>query len=269
MALPVVMFVPTWAAAQDASQNMINPPALLKAYLTAPKPGQSLFSASGGLQFESGLTNTRGWSLSGLVAHTWANHALAQFQVATNYASYGAASSGPYTTITDNQNAFFWYMHPVKTRYSWLGGAGWRRDTILALNYRWWGEGGAGVTLVNSPKVYAMVGGSFSGGRERRSYSGTDPVQDVGVIQILHWAPTKTASLEEWLRRKHDVRNLDDYSTTFYVAFMAHVTKHAGVKVSYQLDDEGLYPPSTSTSGRQVTVAVGAEVSFTRGTSRK
>jgi hypothetical protein len=136
---------------------------------------------------------------------------------------------------------------------------------ILDIDYRWWGEAGAGVTLLNDKKTYLLVGGSLAGGRERRGFLGTDPLQDVGVLQILKWSPTATMSIEEWVRSKHDVTDASDYSTSFYVSIGARVTKHAGMKIYYQLDDEGLVPPDSAK--RQTTLGAGLEISFTRGTA--
>lgn len=256
-------FLPVSAAGQDEAQTMTNPPTLLKQYLTAPKPGQSLISGTAGIQLQSGLTETRGWSASATFAHTTAKHALAEVQVATNFASYRATNQNPFTTVENNQNALFTYMQPVARHFSWLGGAGWRRDAILQLSSRWWAEGGAGITLVNSKRAYLLVGGSFALGRERRSFvPDTDGVEDVGVLQILHWTPTSSTSIEEWVRSKHDVRHSDDHSTSFYLSFTAHVTKHAGLKIYYQLDDEGIVPPGSPS--RQTTLAGGVQLTFTR-----
>jgi hypothetical protein len=251
------------AAAQDQAESMTNPPTLLKESLAAPKPGDSTISATAGLQIQNGITGTRGWTFTGQAAHTTSRHALVQFQAASNYASYRATKNDDYAKVEDNQNALFTYLHPRGPRFSWLGGAGWKRDAILAIDYRWWGEAGAGVTLRNDKKTYLLVGASVAGGRERRAFFGTDPVQDVGVLQILKWSPTAMMSIEEWVRSKHDVTDSSDYSTSFYVSIGARVTKHAGMKIYYQLDDEGLVPPDTA--NRQTTLGAGVEISFTRG----
>ena len=156
------------AAAQGAGETMTNPPTLLKNYLGAPNPGQSLVAATVGWQFQSGLTETRGWSVSGTAAHMTKRNALVELQAASNFASYRATSAVPFTTAEDNQNAQLMYLEPIRPHFSWLAGAGWRRDAILQLSRRLWGEVGAGGTVVDSKKAYLLLGGSFSLGRERR-----------------------------------------------------------------------------------------------------
>lgn len=254
---------PAIASAQEAPPTMTNPPTLLKEAQAAPKPGESVFSATAGLQLQGGRTGTRGWTLSGLAAHSTEKRALAQLQIDTSYGSYRAAPGSAYTTVEDNQSALFMYLRPVGPRFSWLASAGWRRDTILQLSHRWWGEGGAGVTLLDHKKAYLLVGASLAGGQERRTYLGTDPVEDIGVLQILKWTPIPTLSVEEWVRSKHDITDRSDYSTSFYASIAAKVTSHAGLKIYYSLDDEGIHPPTVQ--GRQTELGAGVQISFTRG----
>lgn len=249
--------MPGHAAAQTPAADT-SQPTLAQEWSEAPKPGQTSVTASVGGQIQQGRTGTESLGVNGVAAHTTEQHQLLRFDVTTVYANYRPAEGQPYVLVENNQLATFTYLQPHGEKVRLFGMAGWRRDTILELDYRAWGEVGAGTLVFAKGNANAFVGGSFSVGGERRGSTATGGtlVMNVGILETFNYHINKLMSFEEWYRGHRDVTDTGNDDYTFNVTLLTKVTKLAGLKVSYNLQHDTLHPSTVSATQSQFMVGV-------------
>ena len=248
--------MPGQAAAQSPPDT--GQPTLAQELSTAPKPGQTSATASVGGQIQDGRTGTESLGVNGMVAHTTEQNQLLRFDLTTVYAKYRPAEGQPYFVVENNQLATFTYMQPHGEKIRFFGMAGWRRDTILELDYRAWGEGGAGTLVFAKGTASAFVGGSFSAGEERRGSTATGGtlVMNVGILETFNYHINKLMSFEQWYKGHKDVTDTGNDDYTLNLTLLTKVTKLAGLKVSYNLQHDTLHPPTVSATQSQFMVGV-------------
>lgn len=197
-----------------------------------------------------------------MVAHSTEHGQLLRFDVDTVYARYRPASGPPTFVVEDNQLASFTYLQPHGPRARLFGMAAWRRDALLDLDYRAWVEGGAGVVAFARGPAGAFVGASYSVGRERRGEKALDGsfVMDVGVLQTFNLHVTPVLSFEEWFKGHKDTTDTGNDNYTLNATFLAKVSKHAGMKISYKVQHDTLHPASAAATQSEFTA--GMQISF-------
>lgn len=256
----VAVFLCALPRGADA-QDLPSQPAIETELTAAPRPGQSGASLTIGGQVQEGRTATMGLSITGVAAHTTERHQLLRFDFTDSYAKYRPATTGPNYLAEDNQLATFTYLQTVKTRFAVIGEAGWRRDEILGLDYRWSVEGGGGVELFATKKVNAFVGGTYAVGREHRAFTTEgESVLDAGVLQTFNLMITPVLGFHEWFVGHVQTDDTSDHSYQFSAALLARVSKHAGLKITYARENDSLHLPSVSET--QSKLVFGVQVSF-------
>jgi hypothetical protein len=234
---------------------------MIQSLTSAPTPGKGSVSLTGGASFTSTSSQTLGWQVSSVADYTTAQRWLMRLDYVSNYASYGAAPGAARVKISDNHFVSGTFLHRIRTGVSLIAIAGWRRDTIMQLNRRVWGEGGIGFHLVEGKKINMVVAPTFALGREHRAFtSHGDGVEDFGVLQMFTYVVPGTVGIQESLHTGIDSSATDDRSTSFNVSVSAKVAPHVGMKVYYQLQYDSLPPPGTPQ--KQYTVGFGVSVSF-------
>ncbi len=254
----VLLLAPALAAAQTLVPQTSS---LVQETEEAPRPGQSGVSATLGLELQSGRTDSRGWKADVSAAHTTDSNNLIRFDFKSKYGSYRASGASDYTPIDDNQLAELTDVKPLPHRLALLTKASWRRDKVLDLTYRAEGEGGLGVTIIDTKRVYLLAGVSFSVGR--KSYGGgvgSSAVRDVGALSVFtfHVTPTLTAS---WLLDvKKNVSSSNDSTNNLSASVVAQIARHLGLKVYYERQFDSIHNPLASAT--QSVFGVGLQVSF-------
>ena len=255
---------PPLEAQSPGSLAGVNQTTLAEEFTAAPQPGQSGVSATIGLQVQDGRTETVGLSVDGIFAHTTQRKQLLRVDVAAKYGRYRPGPGEPLFVAENNQLVSFTYLQRIKERFGAFGMAGWRRDTILQLDYRAWVEGGYGVEAVARENVLMFIGGSVSIGSEERQYTETgSAVLDVGVLQTFTLRPTPVMLIEENLKAHFDTLEPDDKNATFNASVMARVAKHVGLKIYYKYQYDSLHPPTTGAS--QSEFGAGVQIDFKPG----
>jgi len=253
------MAMPGQATAQ--SSDTTEATTLAQAMSSAPKPGQSTATATVGGQIQDGRTETKSLGVTGALAHTTEKGKVLRFDVDTVYALYRPAADQPSFVAADNQLVSLTYLQAHGERVRLFGMAEWRRDYILDLDYRAWVEGGAGVVAFARGPASAFVGASYSAGREHRGdMKDGSFVMDVGVLQTFNVHLNKVLSFEQWFKGHKDTTDTGNDNYTLNVTFLTKVTKHAGMKISYNLQHDTLHPPTVSATQKQFNF--GMQISF-------
>lgn len=248
--------------AARAQTPALTQPVLLDQVSSAPHPGQSGASVSVGWQLQEGRTETRGWSLTGIGAHTTKKRELLRVDASMSLARYRPVAGAAMETVEDRQRLIFTYLHPLPLRrVGVMALGGWRRDAILALDYRAWAEAGVGVQAIERPRVSTFLGASLAAGRERRSHTRrAGDVVDVGLLQTFNLRLSPTMRVEQWSKAQVDTTDTGDRSTTFEAALLARVMKHVGMKMSYVHQYDAIVAPGRSKT--QSSLTAGVQITF-------
>lgn len=257
----VLLLAPTSAHAQSPGTT---DPAVAQEFAAPPKAGQTTITVTIGGQVQNGRTETEGLTASGSLAHTTKREQFLRFDVETAYARYRPAKGAPTFVAENNQQVKLSAMHPVheRKRVYLFGMAGWRRDSVLGLDYRAWLEGGAGVSAIAHPKVNAFIGASLSVGRQSRNYTTLgETVLDPGFLQTFHAQLSDTVWFQQsFVGHVNSTDAGDDNSYTLNAALTAKVWKHIGMKVYYKRQHDTMHPASTSAT--QSEIGAGVQISF-------
>lgn len=255
------LVVPAPAAAQTTDPAGT----LAQEMASAPKPGESTITVTIGGQIQEGRTETAGLTATGLVAHTTKRDQILRFEVDTAYGRYRAAPGTPSFVVENNQRVSLTAMQPLheRKRVYLFGMGGWRRDTMLGLEYRAWVEAGAGVSAIVHPKVNAFIGASLSVGRQSRTFTSLgESVVDPGLLQTLTVHLTNLLSFQQsFVGHINSTDAGDDNSYTLNASLMARVSKHVGMKIYYSRQHDTLRPASTPATQSQI--GAGVQIGFT------
>ncbi len=154
-------------------------------------------------------------------------------------------------------------MHAIRPHLSWLGIAGWRRDTVLQLDYRYWAEPGLGWHAIEKPRVNLLLAGMFAVGHEHRAFTTKGAnVADAGFLQTLVIKVQDRFGIEEYLQTHVDTTESDDQATSFNVSALSKIAPHTGLKIYYQLWRDTLPPPGQDPVQSQLGFAL--QISFTK-----
>jgi putative salt-induced outer membrane protein YdiY len=252
-----LLALPGGAAAQGTGDS-----SLTQELATAPKPGETTMSVTIGGQIQNGRTETKGLTVSGIVAHTTKREQILRFDVETAYARYRAAAGTPSFVAENNQQVSLTALHPVHKRVYVFGMSGWRRDVMLGLDYRAWAQAGAGVAAIAHPKVNAFIGASLSVGKQSRHFTTVgETVLDPGILQTLNVHLTDLLSFQQsFLGHVNSTDAGDDNSYTLNASVTAKVSRHIGMKIYYKRQHDTLHPASVSATQSQI--GGGVQISF-------
>ena len=252
----------TYAQSPGASESSTTP-ALAQELSSAPIPGQGGVSVTAGFNVQSGRTETKGWSLDGIIAHTTKKKLLLRFDAETNYADYKATATTPFFKAEDNHLLTMLALRPIRPHLSWLAIGGWRRDMVLQLEYRYWVEPGLGWHVIEKPRVNLLLAGMFAIGTEHRTHTDKgDNVADAGILQTLTVKVHNKFGIEEYLQTHVDTTEADDQATSFNISALTEVAPHTGLKLYYQLWRDTLPPPGQDPV--QTTMGFALQISFTK-----
>ncbi|MEW5983030.1 MAG: DUF481 domain-containing protein [Acidobacteriota bacterium] len=215
---------------------------LVQQVQTAPPPGVTAVRATIGATWLSGQTNTVGVSASGFVAYSTKRMELFRVDVSTSYAKFKPYAKGPSFVVADSNRISFTYFKPARPRVSFFSTGGWRRDVILGLNRRVWGEAGLGYNAIFNQRANLIFGASAAIGMESRGLGPNTRVQDVGVLQMLMARPTAQLMVEQAFEWRRYVGDRKDEAWVFRAGFMAPVSKYVGLQVSYKYTYDELRP---------------------------
>jgi hypothetical protein len=262
-ALALVMLPRTAQAQSPGASETSTTPALAQELSSAPIPGQGGVSVTAGFSQQSGRTETKGWSLDGIVAHTTKKKLLLRLDAETNYADYKATATTPFFKAEDNHLISLLALHAIRPHLSWLTIGGWRRDMVLQLEYRYWVEPGLGWHVIEKPRVNLLVAGMFAVGTEHRTHTDKGSnVADVGFLQTFTAKVHSKFGVEEYLQTHVDTTEADDQATSFNISAVSEIAPHTGLKVYYQLWRDTLPPPGQDPN--QSTIGFGLQISFTK-----
>ena len=259
-----LLLLPQFVHAQSpGASETSTTPALAQDLSTAPIPGQSGVTVTAGFSVQSGRTETKGWSLDGIVAHTTKKKLLMRLDAETNYADYKATATTPFFKAEDNHMISMTAMRGINPRLSWLAIGGWRRDMVLQLEYRYWAEPGLAVHVIQKPRVNLLVAGMFAVGTEHRSHTDKgNNVADAGILQTFTAKVTGKFGIEEYLQTHVDTTEADDQATSFNISVLSEIAPHTGLKVYYQLWRDTLPPPGQDPV--QTTMGVAVQITFNK-----
>lgn len=252
------------AAAGTASAQTPPPPvdqSAVEAFASGPKPGTTQANATFGFQVQTGRTETLGYTLDGVLAHMTTHKQLVRFAAQEGHGEYRPAPGAARLTVENSHAASLDLIQGVAPHVGIMAGLEFRRDTILALDYRVYGRGGVGLLFDNKDASF-MVGVGGAVGREHSlvpnapsSYLG------VGVQQSLTWHPTPTFVVEDTFSSVVNTSDSGDRTTTLRASATARIASHAGLKVAYTYQYDQVHPIFVSATQQQFTM--GVQVFFT------
>jgi hypothetical protein len=254
LALPSVVSAQSPGAAETSLDN-----ALAQSLTSAPIPGQTGIAISAGGNWMSGRTDTKGWSVDGIAAHTTQGRLLMRFEAEVSRTDYGLPTGG-FVQVEDNHLATALVLKPLRPRLSAIGVAGWRKDAIMQLDYRAWVEGGVGIHVAEHPKLNILVAPMFAAGRERRAFTETGgKVLDVALLQSLSFRPHDRFSFDEFVSMHVDTTQSRDKYISVSLSALSKIVKYLSLKLYYQHQYAELVPPGQDP---QQSVA-GVQLQFT------
>lgn len=257
----LVFLCPPGARAQDAADGFDT--TLIHELTSNPIAGQRAVTLTAGATLQQGRTETKGWSLDGVLAHTTDAHLLLRLEAVSTTAHLRPAPGEPYLEVENNHMISGLAMRRFHRNLSWLVIAGWRRDSVLQLDYRVWAEAGVAVHLVANKSVDLFVAPMFAVGDEKRSHTDRGSnVADAGLLQTLTVRVHERFGIEQQLQTHVDTTETDDQATAFSISTLAQVAPHVGLKVYYQLRRDSLPPPGQDPT--QSKAGIGVSVSFSR-----
>ena len=262
LVLVLLAATPAALAAQSPGAANASTDATLAQTLTAaPIPGQTGISVTGGGTLMEGRTETKGWTLDGIVSYTTSKRLLMRFEAQAAHTDYRLAPGQPYLTIENHQLATALFLKPVRKRFSLLSIGGWARDELLQLEHRAWVEAGLGIHLVDLPKVNFLVAPLFAVGAEHRTFTDTaSGVSDFGVLQTFTLKLNPKFVFEEFLAMHADVTHSGDSSSIWNVSAISEVAPHFNLKVYYQYNYAELVPQGQDPL--QTTIGLALQVLF-------
>jgi hypothetical protein len=234
---------------------------LVQQVLSAPPPGTSNLSAVVGVSWMSGQSNTAGINASGFFAHSTKRQELLRLDGSVGYAKFKLAAKGPSFTVANNNRATFTFFKQVAPRLNFITVGGYRRDVILALDHRVWGEAGHGSMVIMNKYINVLLGASAAVGHEARGTAPGTRVQDVGVLQMMTLRPTPLMTVDQSFEGRRYVGARDDKAWIFRTSATAMVARHVGLQVAYKYAYDELHPFGVSDyqaelmAGMQITWA--------------
>lgn len=232
----------------------------IDAFASGPKPGTTMANATFGFSLQSGQTETLGYTLDGVLAHMTDRKQLIRLAAQEGHGEYRPAPGASRLTVEDNHAASLDFMQGVHPHFGIMAGLEFRRDTILALDYRFYGRAGVGLLLDNKEASF-MVGVGAAAGREHSLVPNTPSrYVGLGIQQSLTYHPTPTFVLADSFSSVINTSDNGDRSTTLNVSAMARIASHAGLKISYKHQYDRIHPVFVSAT--QQTFTVGVQVTF-------
>jgi hypothetical protein len=216
---------------------------LVQQVLEAPPAGTSVVSALIGANWMSGQTNTTGITASGFFAHSTKRQELLRLDAGISYAKFKPYAGGPSYVIQDNNRVVLTFFKQLAPKLNFISLGGYRRDVILALDNRVWGEAGLGSMLFFNKYFNLLVGASAGVGYEARGSQPGENVQDVGVLQMMTIRPTPLLTVEQSFYGRQYVGGRDDKAWVFRTSLTAMVARSVGLQLSYKYNYDELHPP--------------------------
>jgi hypothetical protein len=256
--------MPAAAAAQSpGAVNSSTDTTLAQTLTAAPIPGQTGVAITAGATMLAGRTETKGWTLDGIVSYTTSKRLVMRFEAEAARNDYRVAHGQPYTKIQDNAMALALVLKPIHKHFSLVATGGWARDALLDLDHRVWIEGGLGIHLVDTPHVNFMVAPLYAFGDEARTFTEVaGRVNDVGILQSFSLKLGPRFTFDEYLSAHADLSSTRDSSTMFNVSALSELAPHLNLKVYYQYNYAELAPPGQDPL--QTTVGFALQVQFMR-----
>jgi putative salt-induced outer membrane protein YdiY len=247
---------PAFAQAQPDTGE----PVTMKMLSSSPQPGERGVQATIGGSQQSGSSNSQGLSIELAAAHTTKSGDLVRFDADYSLARYKQVETAPWFKVQDDMVVQNVYLHLFEKRWAAMGAAYYRRDPIVGLDHRAFAQGGLGYQFANSPKFKLLAGGSFAFGQQSRQEFGSQAVRAIGFTDSLVLRLGRTTSLEQSILYHIDVSNTDDKTYTLSASLLSQISKHAGLKISFNRQYDSLVPKGVP--GLQSAITVGLTVGF-------
>jgi hypothetical protein len=233
----------------------------VQSFEAGPKPGTFGGTATVGFQIQNGLTETLGYTVDGVLAYMTRHKQLLRFDVENAHGEYRPSPGASRLTVENNHLASLDLIQGVSKHLGVMAGMEFKRDTILALNYRVYGRGGVGF-LFDGKKANLLIGLGAAAGREHSLVANSPSgYYGVGLLQSLTVHPTQTFVVEDSLSSVVNTSGRGDRSTTLHASATARIASHAGIKIAYKYEYDRIHPVFSAATQQQLTI--GVQLSFT------
>ncbi len=258
LSLLALLSLPAVAVAQSpGSSEQSTEPSLAQALSSTPVRGQSGVSLVLGLQVQDGRTETIGWMINGIASHTTQRRQLIRFDLEVTSAKFRPAAGQPLLHVDNDRQIHALFLQPLRPRISFIALGGWRRDTILGLDYRAAAGVGLGLHVLETRKMNMLIAPTFQVGREDRNHTEVgDDVLDFGFLQNFVGQVTPVLSIEEWFQTTLDTHTSADKASVFNISALAKVAKYVSLKIYYKHQYDGLVPRGASNSQKEFGSAI-------------
>jgi len=210
----------------------------------APPPGTWLADGTLGFQLQDGRTDTRGYNVDLIFAHSTAGGTLIRFEAELIRAEYRAPDSGDFTSVDDREYLGATFVPKLTDQLGIMLLGSWQRDDPVGLEHRTMAQGGLYLELVQSPRLQIMIAPLVGAGtQDNAQEGGSAGIFNIGAIQSLTWHATETFTVQSYFKGHQDLREGDDFSVAFNASGMAGITSHVGLKIYYKLSVEGIHAP--------------------------
>ena len=266
----LVLAVPAAADEQSpgAAETSLDT-ALAQNLTSSPIPGQTGVAISAAGTLQTGRTDTKGWSVDAIVAHTTTAGLLMRVDAEISRTDY-RLPDGPVVEIENQHLASLLIMRPLNRGVSMIGTLGWQHDHALLLDYRAWIESGVGFHLAEHARLNVLIAPMFSVGRERRSFTDAGQrVLDVSMLHTVSYRPHAAFTLDTFVSVRLDTSHARDKNVAVNVSALSKVARYLSLKVYYQHQHAQLVPPGQDPRQSMLGVALQVNVQKTPATAPK
>ncbi len=261
--LPIALLaLPTGSLMAQATDE--EPTSAANMLASAPAPGTTTASITIGAQIKDGRTETQGYSLDAIWAHSTEGRTLIRFDGHFTRAEFRPAPGADRIKVDDGHLFSVTAVKPLTNSLALTAVGSWKRDVPLQLDHRVMAQAGVALNLHRGRTLLFTVGPTVGVGTQNNVQStSSQGIFNLGGIQSLSWQVTPTFGLENTFSAYQDLDNSDDHSVAFTLSGTAMVAKHVGLKVSYKLTDEGIHPDDAD--ARQQELQVGVTITLAGG----
>lgn len=262
MATCVIWALPGAVLAQSEGANELSMDSTVAQHLaTAPAPGTWKGSGTFGFQFEDGRVDTRGYAVDAIVAHTTGGGLMLRLEGEWKRAEARPAPEADMLILDDTRYGALSVARHLTGIVGVMAVGSWRQDVPVGLQHRAMAQVGPYLALAASPMLKISTIPMLGVGRQENARSlESEGIVLLGGIQSITWHPTRTATVEAYLAAHRVLDDADDYSVVLNTSVMGALSRHVGLKVYYQLSEEGIHP--LGTAPRQHTLGAGVNLAF-------
>jgi hypothetical protein len=260
----VALALPTVAAAQSGGANEWSLDSTLAQHMvSAPAPGTWAASGTLGAQFLAGRTDTRGYDVDLILAHTTRQRVMFRLDAEWRRADARLRPEQPVEILDDTRFLALSAVPRLSERFGVLVATAWRQDVRAGLESRTLAQVGPYWQALASKQVQlSLVPFAGVGVQDNVRPGGSSGIEAFGGIASLTWHLHERSTVELYAAGHRVLRDSKDHAVQVNASITSALTKHLALKVAYNVAHEGIVP--LGQAARQHGLTTGLTIAFPR-----